>query len=67
MVLLSHAAAMPSLPRLSLAQAATELAAMGNQLRFVRSCRSRMVLRDGSDVTRDGTPRQVTFLWNWTC
>lgn len=53
---------MPSLPRLSLAQASAALAAMGKQLRFVRSCRLRMLLRDGSDVTRNGTPLQVIHL-----
>ena len=59
-VLLSHAAAMPSLPRLPLAQSAAALAKMGDRLRFMRSCRARMVLRDGgSDVTRDGTALQV--------
>ena len=57
---------MPSLPRLSLAQAAAALAAMSKQLRFVRSCCSRMLLRDGTDVTRNGTPLQVTHPLIWT-
>ena len=59
-VLLSHAAAIPAIKRLSLRQVATALGTMGQRLRFVRSCHTRMVLqKGGKDVTRNDTPLKV--------